>query len=146
MTATLSDARREVLAGLADALVPGIGEMPSASEAGVPTRWIDQALKSRPDLAETLAETLDAARGEDPAAFLAHLEETQSAQLETLKLLVAGSYYMSPRTRKVLGYPGQKQHPIEQGEAEYYEPELLLEPVRARGIAYRIVDDAPTDR
>ena len=44
---------------------------------------------------------------------------------------------MSPRTRKVLAYPGQTQHPVLPGEAEYYRPDELLAQVRARGVVYR---------
>ena len=140
MTLVLSDDRRETLSALADALLPGDDGMPSASDAGVTSRWIDRALESRPDLTETLAEILDAARGEDPAAFLERLEKTEPARLETLQLLVAGSYFMSPRTRKVLGYPGQTQHPVLPGEAAYYGPDELLAQVRARGEIYRATD------
>jgi hypothetical protein len=82
---------------------------------------------------------LDAADGQDPAAFLATLEATEATRLETLQLLVAGAYFMSPRTRKVLGYPGQKQDPVAPGEAEYYRPDELLAQVRARGSVYRDV-------
>ena len=140
MTVVLSDDRRATLSALADALIPGGDGMPSASDAGVPSRWIDRALESRADLAETLGEILDAARGQEPITFLEQLEETEPARLETLQLLVAGSYFMSPRTRKVLGYPGQTQHPVLPGEAAYYGPDELLAQVRARGAMYRATD------
>jgi hypothetical protein len=142
MAAELTDARRTTLTALADALVPGGEGMPSASDAGVPSRWIDRALEARPDLADALAATLDAAVGEDAPTFLAHLEADEPGVLETLQLLVAGAYFMSPRTRRALDYPGQTQQPVLPGEAEYYEPEKLLRPVRERGTVYTAVDDA----
>jgi hypothetical protein len=140
MTATLTDGRRATFAALAEALVPGGDGMPSASDAGVPERWIDRAVESRPDLAGPLAVILDAAAGQDPSAVLARLEATEPAALETLQLLVSGAYFMSPRTRRALAYPGQKQDPVMPGEAEYYGPDELLAPVRARGSVYRAVD------
>jgi len=140
MAATLTDGQRATLALLADALIPGGEGMPSATDAGVPTRWIDRALDSRPDLAATFAETLVAAAGADPAAYLAQLETVDHPRLEAFQLLVVGAYFMSPRTRKVLGYPGQKQDPVTPGEAEYYRPHELLADVRARGTVYRAVD------
>jgi hypothetical protein len=44
---------------------------------------------------------------------------------------------MSPRVRKLLGYPGQTQRPILADEAEYFLPDDLLAPVRSRGVVYR---------
>jgi hypothetical protein len=137
MAEPLTDDQRATLAALADVLVPGDGEMPSASAAGVADRWVDRALGSRPDLAGVLTETLDAGRGEDPAAYLAKLEQSEPERFEAVKLIVAGSYFMSPRTRKRLGYPGQIRYPIAPDEAEYYEVDQLLAPVRARGEVYR---------
>jgi hypothetical protein len=137
----LSDERRATFAALADTLVPGDGDMPSASAAGVAERWVDRALQSRPDLADGLAETLDAGHGQDPAAYLARLEQSEPEQLEALKLIVAGSYYMSPRTRKRIGYPGQIKYPIVPGEDEFYDVDSLLADVRARGFAYRTADE-----
>jgi hypothetical protein len=137
MAQSLSDDQRATFAALADVLIPGAGDMPSASAADVASKWVDRALKSRADLADGLCETLDAGRGVDPAAHLAQLEQAEPARLEELKLIVAGSYYMSPRTRKRLGYPGQARYPIVPGEAEFYDVESLLAPVRARGFAYR---------
>jgi hypothetical protein len=133
----LSDDQRATLAVLADALVPGDGDMPSASAAGVAERWVDRALQSRPDLAGILTETLEAGHGADPGAYLAHLEHAEPDRLEALKLIVAGSYFMSPRTRKRIGYPGQIRYPIIPGEDEFYDVDALLTDVRARGFAYR---------
>jgi|SRR5690242_19801042 len=143
MTAELTDARRATVTALADALIPGGEGMPSASAAGVPSRWIDRAIDARPDLADAFAATLDRAGDQDPAAFLARLEADAPGELETLQLLIAGAYFMSPRTRRVLDYPGQTQQPVLPGEADYYEPERLLRPVRARGRVYTPVDAAP---
>jgi hypothetical protein len=145
MSVQLSDERRAALAALAESLIPGDGAMPSASAAGVAERWIDRALGSRPDLADCLVETLDAAAGTDPAVYLAELERLQPDRLKALQLLVAGSYFMSPRTRKRIGYPGQVRNPIAPDEAEFYEEAPLLDPVRARGVAYVAVDEPRTE-
>ncbi len=136
MSAPLSAERRVALAALADVLVPGDDGMPSASAAGVPDRFIDRAVGSRPDLADGLGETLDAARGADPAAFLTQLEREQPERLASLQLLVAGSWFMSPRTRKRIGYPGQVKNPVAPDEAEFFDEAALVEPMRARGFAY----------
>ena len=46
----LSGEDRAAYARLADVLIPAAEGMPSASEVDVHTRWVDQALRLRPDL------------------------------------------------------------------------------------------------
>jgi hypothetical protein len=136
-TITLNAEQRRALGALADLLIPRTATMPSASEVDVETKWIDRALAVRDDLTPSLAAVLDRARTAGPAAELARLEREDAETLDSVKLLVSGAYYMSPRVRKLLGYPGQTQHPILPDEAEYYLEGDLLAPVQARGAVYR---------
>ena len=55
----LTDEDRRIYAGLADVLIPRVDAMPSASEADVPTRWLDEALRFRPDLEPGLRTALE---------------------------------------------------------------------------------------
>ncbi len=73
----------------------------------------------------------------DPETRLAQLRGDDPAALETLVLLVTGAYYMHPKVRKLIGYPGQKATPEYPDEAEYYLSDGLLDPVLARGPIYR---------
>jgi len=57
----LTASQRDRFSSIADVLIPSAEGMPSASEADVPTRWIDDALRFRPDLADRLVAALDAA-------------------------------------------------------------------------------------
>jgi hypothetical protein len=136
-TPTLDPDQRRVLGALADVLIPRSETMPSATDVDVETKWIDRALAVRSDLVGTLAGVLDRAATSDPAAELARLERDDAETLESVQLLVAGAYYMSPRVRKLLGYPGQSQRPILPDEADHYLEGDLLAPVVARGKAYR---------
>jgi hypothetical protein len=129
--------QRAVLTALADALLPAADGMPAASEVDVPGKWMDRALRARPDLEPELLRVLDGGSEPDPGARLAQLRGDDPAALETLVLLVTGAYYMHPKVRKLIGYPGQKAAPEYPDEAEYYLRDGLLDPVVARGSIYR---------
>ncbi len=133
----MSPEQRSTLAGLADVLVPAADGMPAASEVKVHERWIDKALGARPDLEAGLLAMLDVAADREPAAELERLRTEEPAGFETLALLVTGAYYMHPRVRKLIGYPGQGPNPAYPDEAEWYLRDGLLDPVVARGPIYR---------
>jgi choline dehydrogenase-like flavoprotein len=133
----LSEGERTTLGKLADLLIPSWQSMPAATAAGVHDKWVDHVLAVRPDLAPRLMALLDKARTNDPAGELARLERDDAEALEVLKAVVLGAYYMSPRVRKRLGYPGQKQRPVLPDEADYYLEEGLLDPVRKLEEPYR---------
>ena len=111
MTADLLDTpARDRLAALADALIPGSGDFPSASVAGVPTELIDRALAFRPDLEESLGRALAAADGLDAEAALDLLSTTHAAEFEALTTLVSGAYLLNRQVQQALGYrPAPRQ-------------------------------------
>jgi hypothetical protein len=101
---------RQRLAVLADVLIPGAGEFPSASAAGVPTDLVDRALDFRPDLAGSLDRALDLADGLDAEAALDLLSTVHTADFEALTTLVSGAYLQSPQVQKALNYrPAPRQ-------------------------------------
>jgi len=128
---------RTTLAALADVLVPEAEGMPAASQVDVHGKWLDRVLRVRPDLAPDLARVLAEARGRDPVAEVARLQQEDASGFATLALCVTGAYYLNPRVRKLIGYPGQKQRPPYPDEADYYLRDGLLDPVVARGPIYR---------
>jgi hypothetical protein len=106
----LDPAARERLAVLADVLIPGSGEFPSASAAGLPTDLIDRALGFRPDLAAALGRALEAAVGLDAEAALDLLSTAHSADFAALTTLVSGAYLQSPQVQTALDYrPAPRQ-------------------------------------
>jgi hypothetical protein len=129
--------QRATLAALADVIVPGAEGMPSASEVKVHERWIDRAVSGRPDLEDELRRAVDVAAGRDPESELARLRDEEPATFEAIALLVTGAYYMVPRVRKLIGYPGQKRTPAYPDEADYDLRDGLLDPVIARGPIHR---------
>ena len=100
----LDPTARTRLALLADALIPGSGEFPSASAAGVPTDLIDHALGFRPDLVPSLDRALEVADGLDAEAALDLLSTANSAEFEALSTLVSGAYLQSPQVQKALNH------------------------------------------
>ena len=124
---------------LADFLIPALGGMPSATEAGATEVWLDRVLEARPDLAAELRRIVASVVGEDPAAAVARLASERPGDLDTLLSALAGAYYMSDDVRAALGYPGQQAIA---DDVEGREPPLdaanpLLAPVLARGPIYR---------
>ena len=134
----LTDDDRRTYAGIADILIPEAEGMPSASQAGVPDRYLDEALGYRPDLQDALQQTLDAARGLAAADAVELLNAEHIPAFEALGTLTAGAYFLNPEVRERIGYPGQVPTPPKDDTDTYLH---LLENVMERGQVYR---DAPT--
>jgi len=130
----LTDEDRRLFAALADVLIPSAEGMPSASEAAVPERYLDEALGYRPDLETGLREALDAAQGLAPEAAVELLNRQHIPAFEALGTLTAGAYFLNPDVRQLIGYPGQVSTPPRDDTDTYVD---LLEHVMDRGQIYR---------
>lgn len=137
ITGTLNTELRETLTALGDVLVPAAEGMPSAREADVGGKWLDRVLAARPDLGPELLRILEQAEGRDPAEEVRRLQEEDESGFGTLALVVTGGYYLNPKVRRLVGYPGQKPNPPYPDEADFYLRDGLLEPVIERGPIYR---------
>lgn len=133
MTFTASE--RELLAALADLLIPAGEGFPSASEAGVAGQGLDQVLSVRPDLTTGLKELLASAAGQSPAEFLSNLPAKYPPAFALLTELVPAAYFLNPEVRARLNYHGQTARAID-SRADYLE-EGLLQSVIDRGPIYR---------
>lgn len=129
--------RRAVLAAIADVLIPKGDAMPSASEAGAAGRWLDEVLQLRPDFGPPLAAVLDRLTGADPEVSLARLRNEDPAGFGVLAEVVAGGYFLNPKVRSAIGYPGQQSVPITSEQPPDYEQDGLIQSVKARGPIYR---------
>jgi hypothetical protein len=138
----LSGEHRTRLGALGDALIPGGAGLPSASEAAVHSNWVDRVLEIRPDMADSLVATLSE-QGE-PRIVLERLRTADARAYGILTFVVSGAYFMNPRVRKLLGYPGRApaRHAAAPGEFEHYVEGEILEPVRKRGSIYRPTPDS----
>jgi hypothetical protein len=104
--ATLPGATGAALAAVADALVPGDGEWPSASAAGV-VRWIEERIS--PADADWFGELLGGAAG-DAAAWLHGLESARPVDFATLRAWVYRAYYATPLALEALRRAGSDYH------------------------------------
>jgi hypothetical protein len=126
---------RDVLARLADVLIPNGTDIPSASEADAAGHWLDQVLAARPDLENGLTDLLTIARGRDPREVIADLQANDASAFDVLTELVSGAYFMNPDVQRAIGYDGQGPRPIDP-RPDYME-DGLLESVIQRGPIYR---------
>jgi hypothetical protein len=128
---------RVVFQRLADLLVPAHGKMPAASAVGAHEALLDDVLKHRPDIRDDLVRALKAAQGQEPRAAANNLLRQDAAAFNALGLAVSGAYYMSPRVRELLGYPGQESVSYDPYATPNYLTDGMLERVVARGPIYR---------
>jgi hypothetical protein len=129
--------RRATFARVADVLLPATDGLPAPSSLEVEQRLLDRALVTRPDLAAELDGVLDALDGADLASALPRLHDEQPARFAVLALFVTGAYYLSPKVRRAIGYPGQKADPALVDEADWFLRDGILEDVVARGPIWR---------
>ena len=135
---SLSDHRRAQLGAIADELIPAGSGMPSASEAGVAGRYLDEVLAARPDLAEPLEAALAAVEGAaDPIAAL----RADAGAWGVITAVVPAAYFLNPQMRAAIGYPGLEARPIDPEAAPDYLDDGLLDSVVSRGAVYRPTPD-----
>jgi hypothetical protein len=133
-TALTTD-ERATLDAVLDVLIPAGSGMPAARDVEVSTRWIDEALRLRPDLRGHLDACLAAVAGaDDPESALRAFATAEPDAFGAVGVLVSGSYYMDDRSRAALGYPGQEERRLVDDVDEYAE---MLERVLDRGPIFR---------
>ena len=128
---------RQTFKALADVLFPAEAGMPAASAADSDGTWLDRVLAVRPDLLPALTRVLTAAGGRDPGAEVQRLKREDAQGFLALASACAGSYYLNPATRRLIGYPGQEPSLPEPGETDAELGGGILDPVLARGPIYR---------
>src|SRR6266480_2995471 len=126
---------RAVLAALADRLIPASEGFPSASEAGVAAKGLDEVLLFRPDVVSGLKNLLASSRGRPPAEAVAELQKNDPAGFGLLTEIAAGAYFLNPQVLAKLGYTGQEPKPIDP-HPDYLD-DGLLQAVLNRGAIYR---------
>jgi choline dehydrogenase-like flavoprotein len=104
---------RQRLEVLADLLIPATDGMPAASEVGTAHECLDRVLRARLDLAEPLRAAL--------------LDGATASAMRTVRYVVAAAYYLDPRVRERLGYPGTVGWPVRAQDFPEYVAEGLLD-------------------
>lgn len=108
---TLTDRRRAVLMDVADVLIPSTETMPALRDVDASGVWLGRACRARADVLDRLGTILDDLDGADLPAALGALHADDRATFNVLATFVAGTYYMVPDVRVLIGYPGQVRNP-----------------------------------
>ena len=132
MVPPLDEPTRALLQTVADLLAPAGDGMPSASEVDACGKWLDRILEADPALLEPLRELASCTDWAAITAFHAR----SPALFESATFALLSAYYLHPRVRRLLGYPGQGPSPILEGESDHYLRDGLIDAVVARGPFY----------
>lgn len=132
-----SKGQRAALAALSDAVIPRVGDMPSATEADPSGRFLARVLAEWPDVVPVLAELAEKMDGTDPVDEAERLERDEPEKFGSLVLTIQAAYYINRKVLKRLGWSGREPAPIHDDEAERYLSGNLLDPVINRGSIYR---------
>ena len=132
---SFNSAERELLAQLADVLIPPAEGYLSASEAGVAGAGLDAVLETCPEMAKGLRELLNKAVGRSAAEVVADLRVNDATAFGVLAEFAAGSYFMNPAVRQAIQYEGQTARAID--PYPDYLDDGLLDSVIQRGPIYR---------
>ena len=130
----LTEDQKKIYSKMADVLIPSAEGMPSASEADVPTKWIDDALRYRPDLEPSLLRALVFGAKYDAKESVEALNAEDVEAFDALGVLTSGAYFLNPTVKKLIGYPGQIPSPANDDVDLYIE---MLTKVVERGPIYR---------
>lgn len=136
MSQSLTKENRATFLAIADRLIPAAEGMPAASEAGVGD-LLDRILSLRPDLGEAFSRGLASVLGHAPAEAAETLHREDPEALNTIGLVAAAAYYMTPRVRTLIGYPGQ--------EKRVFDPDATPE-YMTNGMLQRVIDHGPIYR
>lgn len=139
----LTDDEREAVYLLGETLIPEGSSGPSADQAAVATRFIDEFFAVRPDLHAGFRALLAETDLDHPRQWCERLERERPEDFSRLTFVIAGAYLLSPKARSWLNYAGQVGEPQDGSPQPEYAPGGLLDPVRARGPIYRPTDWRP---
>jgi hypothetical protein len=128
---------RATFAGIADVLIPEAEGMPAASAVGVHAEILDRILGLRPDVGEAFFRGIASARNKDPRSAAEELNARDPQALGAIGLVASAAYYMSPRVRELIGYPGQERRTYDPDETPEYVANGMLKVVEDRGPIYR---------
>ena len=122
---------------IADVLIPEAEGMPCASQVGGVDEILDRILAIRRDLNDHFLRGLQTAVGKNPAEAAQELQKTDPAAYGAIGVVASAGYYMSPRVRELIGYPGQEKRTYDPDATPEYIANGMLQAVIDRGSIYR---------
>lgn len=135
--AGLTQEEREKVAGIADVLIPASPRGFSASEAGIAGPLLDSLETHVPERLALVRRVLELEAGGTPQAALDALRGEDAGAYDSFCETVAALYFMAPKVREAVGFPGRLPRPA---RVEVTELEELLMPVLEGGFAPRSVE------
>jgi hypothetical protein len=130
-------AKTDTFRTLADFLIPAYEKKPSFSDFCSYDDAI-RALGFRSDLREAFERALtvvDMKEGPEPALEKLNAEDGQA--FSALTTIIIATYYMNPKVRESIGYPGQENVSYDSKATQSYLLDGSLAKVIARGRKYR---------
>jgi hypothetical protein len=108
----LSAVEIETLTLLSDLIIPRHGKLPSASDLGLCELINAETFRIRPDLLDPVRALLSTCTPNPTDLDLQALSTAMPKEFFGLMQVVAGTYYMQPQVKALLGYSGQRRiHP-----------------------------------
>jgi hypothetical protein len=133
---------RASFAAVADILIPAYKKYPSATSVGVHERMLDDVLDFRPDIVEAFLRGLSAINAADLSVSVNTLYKVDPEAFSAISLAASGGYYMTPKVRDIIGYPGQESVTYDAHAVPDFLLNQQLENVTRRGPIYRSTPDA----
>jgi hypothetical protein len=129
-------ANTDTFLALADFLIPGFKKKPSF---GAFCSYDDalHALGFRSDLREAFERALAVDMEGGPEAALVKLNGEDGQAFSALTTIIIATYYMNPKVRESIGYPGQENISYDSKATQSYLLDGSLARVIARGRKYR---------
>ncbi len=139
----LTPAQQQRLAALGDALILPVDGLPGGGSVAIESGLANKVLEERPDLAEPLARAL----GDESIAHVHELGQSDPQTWMAAITVIAGAYYLDPRVRERVGYPGQEARPIRPDNYPAYIEEGLLDHLLdgSWAAARQVVEPVPQD-
>ena len=129
-------ANSDTFLALADFLIPAYEKRPSF---GAFCSYDDaiRALGFRPDLRENFERAVAVEMKGGPERALEKLNARDGGAFSALTTIIIATYYMNPKVRESIGYPGQENVSYNSKETQSYLLDGSLARVIARGRKYR---------
>lgn len=143
LTSPISTSDRNLIAEIAQVLIPAGASGPSAAEVDVAGGRLDEFFQQRPDLKTAFVAIARRASGTDVDSFCRHLEASEPAVFQQLTYVIVGAFLLSPNACDWLGFTGLRGEFQTPTPNDDYRLHDLLAPVRSRPASYRPTAWAP---
>lgn len=132
----MSEHHGDTFLALADFLIPQHGDMPAYSQA---CSYDDAltALGFRVDLKDGFERAVATDVTDGAESALEAMVEGDAEAFNALSTVAVCTYYMNPKVRELIGYPGQESVTYDSKATQFYLVDGSLAKVIARGQKYR---------